>query len=200
MLRLPALTALAASLILVLGCTGSAARPPASASSPPATPVSASATSGPAPEVPKGHVGRGAVNRALTELGPVWLLRRVLREESFDKAGKFAGWRLTGLPDEWRDVDLRPGDVVSRVNGLSLETPDEAWEAWKSVALAREIRVHLEREGAPRDVVIPIDGEPSADVVSALDRGAPPPRSVEALPQRGVVRIGGEDGDEPESY
>lgn len=200
MLRLTAHAALAASVALVLGCGGQAAGPPASPPRPSATAARASADSRPAPEVPKGHVARADVNRALTQLGPAWLLRRVLREESFDKAGKFAGWRITGLPDEWQDVDLRPDDVVSRVNGLSLETPDEAWEAWKSVAKAREIRVHLERAGAPRDLVIPIDGEPSAEVMSALEKGAPPQRPDASTPQRGVVRIGGEDGDEPESY
>jgi len=199
MLRSAARAALVASLASALGCADHAARSPVKAPSAPAAKAAAVAEK-PAPPVPKGHVARREVNHALTALGPAWLLRRVLREESFDKAGAFAGWRITGLPDEWSDVDLRPGDVVSRVNGLPLETPDDAWEAWKSVAKAREIRVHLERDGAPRDLVIPIDGEPSSEVVTALEQNAPPPRPVEAMPRRGVVNIGGEDEDAPESY
>lgn len=187
--------ALVASLSLVLGCGGEAQPPPAKA--PPRPPASAAATASPA--APPGHLARREVEQVLTKLGPSWLLRRVMREEVFDKTGKFAGWRLTGLPDEWSAVDLRPGDVVKRVNGMALETPDDAWAAWKSVAKARELRVSLEREGAARELVLPIDGEPSAEVVQGLERDAPPPRPAER-PPRSVVRIGGDDGDEADSY
>jgi hypothetical protein len=191
--------ALAAPLALaLLGCGGEAAAPPANAPPSPPPPAAAQA----APAAPPGHLARREVERVLTRLGPPWLLRRVMREEVLDRAGKFAGWRITGLPEEWSDIDLRPGDVVKRVNSLPLETPDEAWEAWKSVARARELRVSLERDGAGRELVLPIDGEPSAEVIQALNNPAPPPRPTPAAqrPQRGVVRIGGDDGGGAETY
>jgi hypothetical protein len=146
--------------------------------------------------VPPGHVARRDVDLALTRLGLPWLFRRIMREGVLDKAGKFAGWRLIGLPEEWSSVDLHPGDIVNRVNGLPLETPDDAWEAWKSVAKAKEIRLSLTRDGAGRELVIPIDGPPTPEVIQALDRRTPPPRP-EGQPRRGVITIGGGD-DEPD--
>ena len=187
-------TTLAFALALPLGCADAAAP---RATTPDAAKGAAKAEP-PRPPVPPGHVARQDVDLALTRLGLPWLFRRVMREGAFDKAGKFAGWRLTGLPEEWSSFDLRPGDVVKRVNGMPLETPDNAWEAWKSMAKARELRVSLERDGAARELVLPIDGEPSAEVFEALSRGTPPPRAPERNP-RSVIRIGGDDG-ESESY
>jgi hypothetical protein len=184
---------------------GGCSEGPAAATTPAKTPVEARADQAKAaPAAPPGHVLRPEVDRVLVQQGPPWLLRRVMREEVFGKDGRFAGWRITGLPEEWRPIDLRPGDVVTRVNGKTLETPEEAWEAWKSVASAREIKLALLRDGAPRDLVIPIDGDPSADAVRALDQDAPPPGRAAAKPPRGVVQIGGSEppaGDfENDSY
>ncbi len=153
---------------------------------------------------PPGHAARANVERALSS-GPAWLLRRVMREEVLDGKGKFVGWRLTGLPDEWSDVDLKPGDVVTRVNNKPLETPDEAWEAWKSVGRAREIRVRVERLGVSREVVVPIDGEPTAAVVKALENDSPPPRSAPSTMPKTVTSLGtdsppGEDEGNWDSY
>src|SRR5262245_46472568 len=133
--------ALAFALALSMGCAGEAAPPRDGAS--PGAKGALEKTEAPPPPVPPGHVARRDVDLALTRLGLPWLFRRVMREGTVDKAGKFAGWRLIGLPEEWSSVDLRPGDIVNRVNGLPLETPDDAWEAWKSVAKAKEIRLSL---------------------------------------------------------
>jgi hypothetical protein len=161
----------------------------------------------PAPRLvtaPPGHAARANVERAL-ESGPAWLLRRVMREEVLDGKGKFVGWRLTGLPDEWSDVDLKPGDVVTRVNNKPLETPDEAWDAWKSVARAREIRIRVDRQGISREVVVPIDGDPSAAVVNALENDSPPPRTAPTGKPKSVTSLGsdsppGEDPSDWDSY
>ena len=197
---------LAVSLALTVAL-GGCSEGPAEATAPAKTPADARATQAKAaPAAPAGHVLRPEVDRVLVQQGPSWLLRRVMREETFGKDGRFAGWRITGLPEEWRPIDLRPGDVVTRVNGKPLETPEEAWDAWKSVAGAREIKLALLRDGAARDLVIPIDGDPSADAIRALEQDAPPAgRTPTAKPTpRGVVQIGGSEppaGDfENDSY
>src|SRR5262249_43518154 len=119
---------LAALACLTLGaCSGQP--PPKPAKAPAAKAAPAPAVTKP----PPGHIARANLERALAE-GPPWLLRRVMREEALGKNGKFLGWRLTGLPEEWSDIDLKPGDIVSRVNDKALETPDDAWDAWKSSA------------------------------------------------------------------
>ena len=120
---------LAVSLALTVAL-GGCSEGPAAATAPAKTPAEGQATQAKAaPSVPAGHVLRPEVDRVLVQQGPSWLFRRVMREETFGKDGRFAGWRITGLPEEWRSIDLRPGDVVTRVNGKSLETPDDAWDA-----------------------------------------------------------------------
>jgi hypothetical protein len=186
------LLALSLAFTAALGGCGEASTVNAApAKAPTAAPV---ARANAAPQAPPGHVLRPEVDRVLVQQGPPWILRRVMREETFGKDGHFAGWRITGLPEEWRAIDLRPGDVVSRVNGKTLETPDEAWDAWKSVAGAREIKLALVRDGAPRDLVIPIDGDPTAAAVRALEQDSPPPGHPAAVKSpHGVVQIGGSE-------
>jgi hypothetical protein len=143
------------------------------------------------PMVPPGHLLRADVDAVLVTQGPPWVLRRVLSEEVMKSDGKFWGWRLVGLPEEWRDVDLRPGDIVTRVNGLPLETPDQAWEAWKSVASAVEVKISLMRDGAAKTVVLPIDGAPSPETARALGSEAGPRRAPSAAPESRSITLGG---------
>ncbi len=173
--------ALPIALLLLAGCGGEMAEAPPPDLGPPPPKEAAAAP------VPRGHLARTDVDRVLTEVGPAWVFRRVLHREVLQK-GKFVGWQLTGLPEEWRDIDLQPGDVVTRVNDLALETPDHAWEVWKSVAKLKAIKVHLIRAGQARILTIPIDGEPDAKVAQRLEQGAP-----RAPAQRGVVQIGGHE-------
>ena len=185
---------LAVSFAFIAALGGCSEGPPFMA--PPATghPSAPVARASAAPQAPPGHVLRPEVDRVLVQQGPPWILRRVMREETFGKDGHFMGWRITGLPEEWRSIDLRPGDIVSRVNGKTLETPDEAWDAWKAIAGATAIKLALVRDGAPREVVIPIDGDPTAAAVRALEQDTPPPgHPAAAKSPRGVVQIGGSE-------
>lgn len=72
--------------------------------------------------------------------------------------GKFSGWTIVGLyPREfWQNVDLREGDVVTRVNGLPIERETEAFAAFQGLKQARELDVALERSGKQRHLRIPI--------------------------------------------
>lgn len=180
-------------LVLVLalaaaGCASEADGPPAKA---PAAKVAP-----PAP--PPGHLARSEVDRVLIEQGPPWLFRRVMHQPALRDDGKFTGWQLTGLPDEWRGIDLQPGDVVTRVNGRAIETPDDAWEVWKSLVKAREIKISLIRGKGARELVIPIDGELDTTSARALERDAPPRSPGPGPAPRGVVQIGGGAPDEVE--
>nr|AYM54426.1 hypothetical protein [Phaselicystis flava] len=197
MLRAPSWI-LAPSLALAVVGAGCAGETQVQVAAP--APAAKPAAAKPAAAAP-GRVTRAEVDRVLTQMGPAWIFRRVLREETFDKEGRFAGWRLTGLPQEWIGIDLKPGDVVTKVNGSALETPDQAWEAWKSVAKLKEIRIQLERGGKAQEVVIPIDGEPSAETARMMERDAPPPRAPQpAGKPRGVVHIGADPPVEVEDH
>ncbi len=73
-------------------------------------------------------------------------------------AGKFRGFRIAALRDTgfWSAVDLKPGDVVTRVNGFPIERPEQAQRAFESLAVASELRVSYERDGEPHQLVYAI--------------------------------------------
>src|SRR5690242_14213138 len=98
--------ALAVPLLACLlgACTGAEAPPPktpakaaASAALPPAMPLRD-------PPAAPGHLARADVERVLRQ-GPPWLLRRVVPEEVI-RGGKFIGWRILSMPDDW-GIDLK---------------------------------------------------------------------------------------------
>jgi type II secretory pathway component PulC len=73
-------------------------------------------------------------------------------------AGKFHGFRIAALRDGtfWQGVDLKPGDVVTGVNGFPIEHPEQAQTAFDSLEVSSELRVAYERDGQPRELVYAI--------------------------------------------
>lgn len=74
------------------------------------------------------------------------------------EAGKFRGFRIVSLtpPEFWAGVDLRPGDVVTQVNGMSIERPPQAYEAFTSLKTAKQLVVSYTRQGQSRQLIYPI--------------------------------------------
>jgi len=72
--------------------------------------------------------------------------------------GKFHGFRIAGLRDAsfWTGVDLKPGDVVTAVNGMPIERPEQAQRALESLEAAKELRVAFDRDGQPHELVYAI--------------------------------------------
>jgi type II secretory pathway component PulC len=90
--------------------------------------------------------------------------------------GRFAGFRLErarGLR-RWNaaGLDLRVGDVITRVNGRSIERPEQAQAAFVAMAEANELSVDVVRAGAPVHVRLPVLVETSPMTLS--DASAPP--------------------------
>jgi hypothetical protein len=76
-----------------------------------------------------------------TWLGAVEVEPKIVR-------GRFEGWLLRSLHAGeacWAGVDLRPGDVVSRVNHRPVEKPEQAHAVWSALRHAREISVDFVR-------------------------------------------------------
>jgi len=142
---------LSLALIVVACGGGSEATKPAKAAPTP----SASAAAGPAAlPAPSYTLHRSTVKEALKTPG-VLFQYVVLDTHPVFLAGKFHGFRvaeLRGGPNDWSGVDLKPGDVVTAVNGFPIERPEQALEAFQSLAVASELRVDLEREGEPRSL------------------------------------------------
>lgn len=77
--------------------------------------------------------------------------------------GKFSGWSIVALrpPELWQGIDLQPGDVVTRVNGLSIEREVEAYDAFQAVRQAPSLEVSYLRQNQPRTLRFTIVGAPS---------------------------------------
>ena len=72
---------------------------------------------------------------------------------------KFTGWQISQLYPEdpcYRAVDLQAGDVVTRVNGASLEKPDQANQVFQGLRTAPGLEVELLRQGVQRRVSLTI--------------------------------------------
>ena len=74
------------------------------------------------------------------------------------KGGKFHGFKIRAISAEL-GVDLRPGDVVTRVNGMPIEHPEEADAAMRALEKAPALRVDYERGGKPQVLELPIREE-----------------------------------------
>jgi hypothetical protein len=103
-------------------------------------------------------------------------------------AGKFKGWSIVALqpPELWRGIDLRPGDIVTRVNGMPIEREMEAFEAFQAVRGAEKLEVSYSRQSQPRTLTYLIVGKPSP----ALPKAPPvaPVSAAETLPPRRSAR------------
>ena len=112
--------------------------------------------------MPKGSLRRQDVVEVIDQ-GLGHFLQRVQVEPSLEK-GEFAGFRVLALdpPTFWEGIDLRLGDVVTHVNGKSIEQPADAFKVFESLRQAKELRVLIVRDGKQRELVFPIVGQPSA--------------------------------------
>jgi type II secretory pathway component PulC len=137
-------------LPLLVACGGQA--PPPSA---PVVTTKAVGTSGKVPgsALPANAIARSSV-QAVLAAGPGAFLQTVtIDDHPVFLGGKFHGFRIAALQgDSWKGIDLRPGDVVTRVNGFSIEHPEDAAEAFYSLRVSSELRVEYEREGEPHEL------------------------------------------------
>lgn len=110
------------------------------------------------PAAPDHTLARSAV-RAAIDQGLGYFLQRVeLDDHPVMTAGKFHGFRIASLrdPDFWAGVDLKPGDVVTGVNGFPIERPEQAETAFESLQVASELKVAYDRDGQARELVYAI--------------------------------------------
>jgi S1-C subfamily serine protease len=73
--------------------------------------------------------------------------------------GRFQGWRVERLhPGDpcFGDVDLRPGDIVTRVNGSNLERPEQANQIFQGLRTAPRLQIERLRDGSTRTLTYEI--------------------------------------------
>ena len=126
-----------------------------------------SAASQPALAVVGGSLQRADVERVV-DAGLGRFLGHVVLEPSL-KAGKFTGWSIVELlpQGQWGGVDLRPGDVVTRVNGMAIEREAQAFDAFQAVRQAPALEISYLRQNQPRTLRFAIVGVPSPSLPKA---------------------------------
>lgn len=81
------------------------------------------------------------------------------------RAGRFVGFRIErarALP-RWNaaGLALRPGDVVTRVNGSAIERPEQAQAVFARMVDAEAIVLDVLRDDSPVTLRVPITADPS---------------------------------------
>ncbi len=102
------------------------------------------------PPRPPATIYRDEIDRATNGGRPAYLLRQ-LKPIAHRPRGKFLGWEIQEVwpedPELAAQCDLRAGDVIVAVNGLSMEFPDDMAKLMKKLETAKELRVRRLRNG-----------------------------------------------------
>lgn len=130
--------------------------PPAkSAESAAPTPEAAPTTTAAAVPPKTTSLRRSAVKAGIAR-GLGYFLQNVTVEDYPVMHGnKFYGFKVKAISAEL-GVDIQPGDVVTRVNGMSIEHPEDADAAMRTLEKASALKVDFERDGKPRTLSLPI--------------------------------------------
>jgi hypothetical protein len=124
------------------------------------------------PEAPAAALSSGELQRAdverVVDAGLGRFLGHVVLEPSLS-AGKFSGWSIVDLVPRglWGGIDLRPGDVVTKVNGMAIEREAQAFDAFQAVRQAPALEITYLRQNQPRTLRFTIVGEPSPSLPKA---------------------------------
>lgn len=142
--------------VLVLTACGCSAPPPKSAeSSPPPSPAPAASSASVAPPKPITSLRRAQVKQMIAQGVGMFLQNVTVDDWPVMREGKFHGFKIKTLNPDWT-IDLRPGDVVTHVNGIVPEHPEEADAALRALEKATSLKVEFEREGKSRTLELPI--------------------------------------------
>jgi hypothetical protein len=136
----------------------------------------------PTPPVTRASIPRPVLREWLAR-GPQYLLSQVVPTPLMDQ-GKFRGYRLNLWFPEHPEVvqgAVRLGDVVTRINGRSIERPDQYLYIWKTLESAAAIDLDLVRDGRPLRVSFDLP-EPPAPPAQEQPGQAPAPRDPPGTP------------------
>jgi general secretion pathway protein C len=75
----------------------------------------------------------------------------IIRPQPFMPDGQLKGYRIFPGPnrDQFTALGLRPGDLVTEINGVTLNNPAQGMEVFRSLGETAEVSVTVERDGQP---------------------------------------------------
>ena len=97
-----------------------------------------------------GTIARSALRAELAR-GIGRFLQNV-KTEAVLSHGHFVGWRVLALFPKRPEVHvqgIKAGDVLLRVNGVSVERPEDFKSVWDTLDNAKELVLEIERDGQP---------------------------------------------------
>lgn len=88
---------------------------------------------------------------------PQSLVGLVLTEPA-QEGSKFLGYRLQPGSDVtlFQRLGLEPGDLLTAVNGVALDSPEKGQQALSALAQANELQLTVTRNGEPKSLAFPI--------------------------------------------
>ena len=92
-------------------------------------------------------IPRRTVAHAL-ELGPAWFVSQLRVRPIVTRDERFFGFQLMTLFPGREDksaLPIREGDIVQRINGQSIERPEQFMAVWQSLATASHLSIQLMR-------------------------------------------------------
>lgn len=75
----------------------------------------------------------------------------VIRPQPFMPDGQLKGYRIYPGPnrDQFTALGLRPGDLVTEINGVTLDNPAQGMEVFRSLGEAAQVSITVDRDGQP---------------------------------------------------
>lgn len=112
----------------------------------------------------------------------------ILRPQPFMPNGELKGYRVYPGRNRAQFValGLRPGDLVTEINGLALNNPAQAMETFRSLAEMTQVTVTLERDGLLESLVLDVN-EVSEAIEAAQDKSDTNP-AADAVAPDGTAR------------
>ena len=116
-------------------------------------------------------IKRRTIEHAL-ELGPAWFIRQLSVRPVVTRDERFFGFQVMSLfpgRQDGLELPVKPGDIIQRVNGQSIERPDQFMAVWESLGNASHLSIQLVR------------GEQSLLVTWVIEAAQQPQKSVSTL-------------------
>ncbi len=112
----------------------------------------------------------------------VTAITEILRPQPFMPNGELKGYRV--YPGRNREqfiaLGLKPGDLVTEINGIALNNPAQAMETFRSLANTSQVTVVVDRDGQRQTMTLDASQVAAAGETPAANTGAgaaPPPAS-----------------------
>ncbi len=105
------------------------------------------------------EVGEALTNYREILINDPQSLMNAVRAEPYRTAGKLSGYRIFPGKDKklMDQIGLQPGDIVTAVNGIELNSPLKGLEVMQKVTDATEVSVNVIRDGVAQTFVVPLN-------------------------------------------